>query len=314
MILNVGARTDIVNHYGKWLMNRFREGFVYARNPLFPNKVIRYELSPDKIDAVLFCSKNYAPFLDSLALLAREYRLYCHYTITAYGKDVEPNVPDLGESVETLFQVEKIVGKERLAWRYDPVLLTPNYSVETHLSTFERLAEALSGHVDRCIFSFVEMSVKVQKNMPELLRLTDRDKAALAEGLGRIAKKYRIPIQTCGESGDFTEYGIQSSGCVTLAALGKANGCVFREMKHNGNRRGCRCIESRDVGWYDTCPNACKYCYANRGMESVAENIAQHDDNSPLLIGALREDDELIAGIQKSFLKNDGNQLSLFDL
>ena len=102
MILNVGARTDIVNYYGDWLLERFREGYVYTRNPLFPNRVTNYTLSPDKVDAVLFCSKNYAPMLDKLSAITDHYRTYFHYTITAYGKDVEPNVPDLPTSVQTL--------------------------------------------------------------------------------------------------------------------------------------------------------------------------------------------------------------------
>lgn len=92
MILNTGARTNTVQYFLKWLLNRFRAGFVYTRNPLFPNKVTRYELSPDKIDAVLFCSKNYAPILPRLHEITDKYRTYFHYTITAYGKDIEPGV------------------------------------------------------------------------------------------------------------------------------------------------------------------------------------------------------------------------------
>lgn len=314
MILNVGMRTDLVNYYGEWLENRFRAGFVYSRNPLFPNKVTKYLLSPDKIDAILFCSKNYAPFLHRLEDIARDYRLYCHYTITAYGRDVEPNVPDLATSVETLLAVEKIVGKERLAWRYDPVLLTPNYSAGTHLATFERLCRALAGHVDRCIFSFVDMYAKLERNMPELIPLTAEQKTALAKGLGEIAGKFGIPIQTCGEQGDYSAFGIQSSACVTLGMLGRANHCTFGNIRHLGNRRGCSCIQSRDIGWYDTCPNGCRYCYANKSREAVKANIALHDPSSPLLIGNLLPEDTLIDGNQTSFLKSGNRQISLFDL
>ena len=48
MIINTGARTDTVQYYTKWLLKRFEEGYVFARNPLFPNKVTRYELAPEK--------------------------------------------------------------------------------------------------------------------------------------------------------------------------------------------------------------------------------------------------------------------------
>ena len=95
MILNTGARTDTVQYFSEWLFRRFREGYVYTRNPLFPHKVTRYELSPDKIDAVMFCSKNYAPILPRLREITDKYRTYFHYTITAYGKDLGRAFPPL---------------------------------------------------------------------------------------------------------------------------------------------------------------------------------------------------------------------------
>ncbi len=313
MIFNFSARTDIVNHYGDWLMERFREGFVYTRNPVFPNRVTRYELSPEKADALLFCSKNYAPFLGHLSVLARDYRLYCQYTITAYGADLEPNVPDLETSVKTLLEVEKIVGRSRLVWRYDPVLCTEVYTAKRHLETFERLCAALQGHVDRCIFNFVEMYLKLRSNMPSLLPLREEERLLLAEGMAKIAKKYRIPLQNCGASGDFKKFGISDSACVTLPRLGQVNHCTFRTVKHRGNRMGCRCIESRDVGAYDSCPNGCRYCFSNTDTKKIRENIARHDVHSPLLIGGLGADDILTEGCQPSLLKGDGKQLSLFD-
>lgn len=103
MILNTGARTDTVQYFSKWLLNRFAEGCVYTRNPLFPNKVTRYALSPDKIDAVMFRSKNYAPILPRLHEITDRYRTYFHYTITAYGKNIEPGVPTIDESIDRKF-------------------------------------------------------------------------------------------------------------------------------------------------------------------------------------------------------------------
>mgnify|MGYP001624026711 CR=1 FL=1 len=102
MILNTGARTDTVQYFSEWLFRRFREGYVYTRNPLFPHKVTRYELSPDRIDCVLFCSKNYAPVLSRLHEITDRYRTYFHFTITAYGREIEPGVPSIDDSVGTL--------------------------------------------------------------------------------------------------------------------------------------------------------------------------------------------------------------------
>jgi Domain of unknown function (DUF1848). len=104
MIINTGGRTDTVQYYSDWLLNRFSEGYVLARNPLFCNKVIRYELTPDKVDCVLFCSKNYTPILPRLHEITDRFHTYFYYTITAYGPDLEPGVPGIAESMETLIR------------------------------------------------------------------------------------------------------------------------------------------------------------------------------------------------------------------
>lgn len=305
MIINTGGRTDTVQYYTEWLLRRFSEGYVLSRNPMFPSKVNRYELTPDKVDCVVFCSKNYKPILSRLHEITDRFNTYFHYTITAYGKDIEPNVPSIDESIETLVRLSEIVGTKRIAWRYDPVLLTEKYTIKRHLETFEYMSEKLAPYIDRCIFSFVEMYKKLQYNMPELIPFTENDMKILASGLGAITKKYGIFIQTCGTNEDFSEYGIHSSGCMTLDILGKANGVEFRELKHKGMQQGCHCIESRDIGAYDTCMNGCKYCYANKNPQKAFENYKYHDSASPLLLGDLKPDDTVIQGVQKSFVKRE---------
>ena len=306
MILNTGARTDTVQYFSKWLLKRFEEGYVLTRNPLFPNKVTRYELTPDKIDCVLFCSKNYKPILKDLHKITDKYNTYFHYTITAYGKDIEPGVPSIDESIETLYELEKIVGKKRISWRYDPILLTEKYTFERHIETFEYMASRLSKHVNRCIFSFVEMYKKLERNMPEIIELTEVDKNIFAKNLGEISKKYGIYIQTCGTNGNYEKYGIHKSGCSTLEMLGEANGIKFRNLKHNGMRNGCYCIESRDLGAYDTCLNGCKYCYANKNPQKAYENYKFHNPDSPILLGNIRDIDIIQQGAQNSFIKSSG--------
>lgn len=302
MIINTGGRTDTVQYYTEWLLRRFSEGYVLSRNPLFPHKVSRYELTPDKVDCVVFCSKNYQPILPDLRELTGRFHTYFHYTITAYGKEIEPGVPSIEESMETLIALSNMVGKQRVAWRYDPVLLTKKYTIERHMETFEKMAGVLAPYVDRCIFSFVEMYKKLETNMPELLPMSEADKDALAQGLGSLAKKHGIHMQTCGTNGDFTRYGIHASGCTTLDILGRANGIEFRNRKHKGMRQGCHCIESRDIGAYDTCLNGCKYCYANTNPRKARENYRRHDPASPLLLGHLEAGDTIIQGAQTSYL------------
>lgn len=311
MIINTGGRTDTVQYYSEWLLRRFEEGYALSRNPLFPHKVSRLELSPDVVDCVVFCSKNYRPILPRLHEITDRFHSYCYYTITAYGRDVEPGVPSIEESIQTLKELSAIAGKQRVAWRYDPVLLTKAYTVERHLETFDYMAARLAPHVDRCIFSFVEIYEKVKFNMPELVMLTEEHIEELARGFGEIAARYDLHLQTCGTNGDFSRYGIHPSGCMTLDVLGQANGVKFRDLKHKGMRHGCHCVEARDIGTYDSCPNGCKYCYANKDPRKAAENFKLHDPASPLLLGHVGPDDVITQSTQRSFLEKEC-QMRLF--
>lgn len=302
MIINTGSRTDTVQYYTQWLLKRFEEGFVYSRNPMFPNKVIRYELNPEVVDCVVFCSKNYEPILPYIKQITDKFNTYFHYTITAYGKDIEPNVPDIDSSIETLIKLSEIVGKQRIGWRYDPILLTEKYTKEIHYETFNYMTERLSPYIDRCIFSFVEMYKKLKKNMPEIILLTENDKTEIAKHIGSIAKKYNMTIQTCATIGDYEQFGILKSGCLISEILEKANNIQFKKMKHSGNRKGCNCMENRNIGDYDTCPNGCKYCYANQNPEIAQINYRKHNPNLPFILGDFNETDEIQQGVQNSFI------------
>lgn len=302
MIINTGSRTDTVQYYTEWLLKRFEEGFVYSRNPLFPDKVTKYELNPDVVDCIIFCSKNYEPILPYIKGITEKFNTYFHYTITAYDKDIEPNVPDIEKSIETLIKLSKLVGRQRIAWRYDPILLTEKYTKILHYKTFNHIAEKISPYIDRCIFSFVEMYKKLETNMPEIILLTPKDKTEIARNIGAIAKKHNMIIQTCATDENYEQYGILTSGCLTADILGRANNVKFKKLKHSGNRKNCNCMESRNIGDYDTCPNGCKYCYANQNPQIAKLNYEKHNPNSPLILGDLQETDEIIQGSQKSFL------------
>lgn len=312
MIINTGARSDTVALYSKWLLNRFKEGYVLVRNPLFPSKITRYELNPKVVDCVVFCSKNYKPILPHLHQITQRFPTYFHYTITGYEEDIEPRVPKISKSIQTLIELSKLVGKQRIAWRYDPILLTPKYDISYHIKTFREIALSVAPYIDRCIFSFVEMYKRLDYLIPDLIALSEEDKDILAKNLGGIAKELGIHLQTCGKSGDFSSYGISHSACVTLKVLAQANDLEFKELKHKGLREGCGCVESRDIGIYDSCSLGCKYCYANKNPQKSMQNYKTHDPNSPLLLGEVREGDTITQGVQKSFLKP--KQTHLFDL
>ncbi|MCR5219227.1 DUF1848 domain-containing protein [Treponema sp.] len=313
MIINTGGRTDLVHFYSKWLLERFRQGFVYVRNPMYPEKLTKYTLSPDTVDCVIFCSKNYEPILPHLEEITSRFNTYFFYTITAYGKDIEKNIPDIDKSIDTLIKLERIAGKKRIAWRYDPVLLNKKYTVQQHLITFEHMTARLHQHVDTCIFSFVQLYKKLEQNFPQLEAVPQDAREELAKGFGKIAAKYRMKIKICADKTDYSHWGIQREGCVTLDILGKSNDLDFRPLKHTGMRSNCLCIKSNDIGAYDTCPGGCLYCYANTDHKLAEENFRKHKDNSPILTGSIGPMEEISPARQKSFLVNPPPQLLLFE-
>jgi len=312
MIINVGARTDIVNYYTPWLMNRLDEGFAYSRNPYVPKQVLKYDLSNDVVDCIVFCSKNYEPILDSMSSVMADYNTFCYYTITSYGCDVEGNVASIDDSIDTLMELAHIVGKKRLCWRFDPILLTNKYSVDYHISMFDYIASAISDYVSFAVFSFVDMYDKLSYNMPEIIDLSAEDKDRIAENLGNIAAKYGLKLQSCACEDNYHRYGIRGGGCLTPRILSRANDVDFKKTSLKGFRKGCECMNYSDIGEYNTCINGCKYCYANKNKRVARRNYRLHDENSPILIGHINEDDVIVEAKQKSILKNDRFQTKLF--
>lgn len=313
MIVNVGGRTDIVNYYSEWLMNRIKEGFAYSRNPLFENNISKISLKPEDIDCLMFCSKNYRPMLKEFKEINEKYKIICHYTITAYDKDVEPNVPSIDNSIKTLIELSNIIGKRKVLWRYDPILLTEKYTIEKHLETFEYMAKQIAPYVQRCIFSFVEMYKKLEYNMPEIIALSKENEIRLLKGIGEISKKYNLYTQTCGSDLNNEKYGIHLSGCTTPEILEEANNVRYKRIKAKPMRKGCHCIPSRDIGAYDTCLNGCKYCYANKRPDLAKKNVKLHDKNSPILLGYIKKTDKITEARRNSLIVEDcESQISLF--
>ena len=139
MIINTGQRTDIPAFYAEWFANRLREGYVCVRNPYNPKQVSKYQLNSEVVDVIDFCTKNPAPMFPYMDLL-KEYGQYWFVTITPYGKDIEPNVPDKHQLLRAFRQLSELVGTDAIAWRYDPIFLNDRYTVEYHLRAFEKMA------------------------------------------------------------------------------------------------------------------------------------------------------------------------------
>lgn len=245
------------------------------------------DLSPESVQGIVFCSKDYRPLLPHLARLAGKWPVYCHYTITPYGRDVEPGVPDVRESMATLRELSRITGRERVAWRYDPVLVNGAYPVQRHMRDFTAMAGILAPFISLCVFSFVDLYGKVRRAMPDLMPVSTRDMDTLAAWFGQTAQRLGFTIQTCGPAPDYTRFGIGHSGCITAALLGKAWGLCLGRARPGNRRRGCGCMATVDIGTYDTCRAGCLYCYACRRPGGTAPAI--QNPASPLLFGSVED-------------------------
>ena len=312
MILSVSRRTDIPNYYSEWFFNRIKEGFVYVRNPMNPHQVSRIDLSPEVVDCIVFWTKNPEPMMGRLDELDA-YNYYFQFTLTGYGKDMECNVPHKKEKMIPIFQelAEKI-GNNRVIWRYDPIIFTGKYTPEYHLKAFEQIASALNGYTKRCVVSFVDVYAKNKKNMEQFASY-ELDKSGLlefAKKISQIARENGMSVGSCAESMDLDECGIGHNCCIDKALIEEIIGCRLKAAKDKNQRRECGCIESVEIGTYNTCKNGCVYCYANYSQDSVAKSYGTYNPESPILCGALDENDRITERKVKSLKER---QISLFD-
>ena len=309
MILNTGQRTDIPAFYPKWLANRLKEGFVCVRNPFNPVQVSRYRLDPEVVDIIGFCSKNPSPFFPYMDLL-EGYGQFWYVTITPYGKDIEPAVPDKQRVIEDFKTLSGMVGKERIGWRYDPILVNERYTRDYHLWAFEQMAKELEGYTGIVVISFIDLYEKVKRNFPGISSVTREDKHFLGKEIVSMAKAHGMIVKPCGEGDFLSQYGADCSGCMTVGDYEKALGKRLIVPNKKPSRKECACYLSGDIGAYDSCGHLCRYCYANNDIEAVKRNMKAHNPDSPFLIGNYTPDDEISDVGQESWIDH---QISLFD-
>jgi len=203
MFLSVSRRTDIPALYGEWIANRFREGFVCVRNPFAVHRVSKVLLAPDKIDGIVFWTKNaigFARYLDCFS----EYPFYFQYTINPYGNDIERLPVPKENIIDNFIELSGRLGKSRMLWRYDPILCSDAISTEYHAQWFERLCQKLSSHAGKCIISFIDPYKKIERQMEtNSIKVPDRQQMTeLARLISGIAGKYGIIVETCCENAD----------------------------------------------------------------------------------------------------------------
>ncbi|MCH4183315.1 MAG: DUF1848 domain-containing protein [Prevotella sp.] len=292
MIISASRRTDIPAFYSEWFFNRIKAGFLDVRNPMSFHRVSRISLNPEVIDCIVFWSKNPKPMLRRLDEL-KDYQYYFQYTINPYDKHIEKSVPLKTGIIDTFKKLSDRLGDKKVVWRYDPILLSEHSTVKYHLEYFEELAKRLSGYTRYCVVSFIDLYKKTERNIKgtSIREPNELEMRFLAKNIVDIANVYNIKVVSCSEAIDLSREGIGHGHCVDQALIEEIIGYKIDAHKDKYQRKECGCIESIDIGQYNTCLHNCVYCYANFNKRMVSHQVAMHNNNSSLLIGDLTDED-----------------------
>ena len=304
VIISASRATDIPAFHAEWFMNRLRRGYIRWHNPFHANQ--SQYVAFDKVRVIVFWTKNPEPMLPYIEELAdRGLHFYFTYTLNDYtAENFEPNVPALQQRIEVFQRLSEKIGKARVIWRFDPLILTAQLDVDILLARIQSIGDELHAYTEKLVISFADIDVypAVQNNLRRLgIAVCPFDEAAvrkIAQGLQKLNQQWKLTLAACGKVVDLSAYGIIPNRCIDdelmircfpedealMEFLGVAK---FESMdlfatgwpgnrpnlKDLGQRRACGCIMSKDIGQYDTCPHFCVYCYANHSADRVRHNL-----------------------------------------
>jgi hypothetical protein len=288
MIVSASYRTDIPAFYGEWFMRRLTAGYALVANP-YGGAPYPVSLAPGDVDGFVFWTRNVGPLEQHLRDIAARAPFMVQFTATGYPRALEPGVIDSMQAVEQIVKLANGFGPRAAVWRYDPVIETSLTPAAWHLDNFARLAGMLRGYVDEAVISFAQIYRKTRRNMEGAAhrhgfawRDPEADeKRALATELARIAAAHDMRLTICSQP-DLAAEGTEMARCVDAGRLSDIAGRKI-EAKVKGNRPGCLCHESRDIGAYDSCPQGCAYCYAVSSRDRAKRFLAEHDPGAELL-------------------------------
>ena len=296
MIISASRRTDIPAFYSDWFLNRLKSGFVLVRNPFNKNQIKRVSLNREQVDCIVFWSKNPDNMIAKLNQL-NEFRIpyYFQFTVTSYDQTIEMKLPVKNRIITIFKELSDFIGQERIIWRYDPIFFTNSWNVDHHMRYFEYLANNFEGFTKRCVISFIHLYKKCLKNLKSfpLVNITHDMKITLCASIKEIAESHHITVEACAEKEDLSTVGINRGKCIDDELISEIIGKKIIAKKDKYQRPACNCVESIDVGAYNTCLNHCLYCYANYDTGVTERNFTQHDPQSPLLIGNVSANDKI---------------------
>jgi hypothetical protein len=313
MIISASRRTDIPAFYHRWFMNRIDDGFLLTRNPFNVNQVNRVSLRVEDVDLIVFWTRNPAKLMQELPTLDRlGYKYYFQYTITGYPRAIEGAVPKPHVAIKTFSQLSDLIGKSKVVWRYDPILLSNQVDMDEHKRLFSKIANLLAGKTERVVISFSDFYKKTQRNLGLIDNFVYSDITEnkeqlfeLSRFMSDVAYKNGMLINSCAEHVDIASAGIEHGKCIDDRLINDVFGLSLDSKKDKGQRDECGCIRSIDIGMYNTCLHECAYCYATFNKKIVINNKNKHDEHSPFLIGG-------IEGIDMKLLTRGVPQSNLF--
>ena len=309
VIISASRSTDIPTFYADWFIERWTKGYIKWKNPF--NGVPLY-VSFKNTRVVVFWTKNPKPLMKHLDFLDEHIKnYYFQFTLNDYDKEgYEGKVPKLANRIKTFIELSERIGKEKVVWRFDPMILTDSINVKELLNRIENIGNQLQNHTRKLVFSFADISTykKVENNLKKeqinFVEFTDSTMHEFAKGLQELNKKWKFEIATCAEKIPLEQYNIKHNKCIDddlmielfsndkplMDFLGvkfeepnlfdNSSGITkSRKIKDKGQREACGCIMSKDIGQYNTCPHECVYCYANTSKEIAKRNYKTHTIN-----------------------------------
>ena len=300
MIISASRRTDIPAFYSKWFMNRIREGYLLNKNPFNPNQIKRIPLNAYQVDAIIFWTRNAKPLIKYLDELdEKEFNYYFQYTITGYPRELEKHTPNPYKAIETFNELSDKIGKDKVIWRYDPIIFTKYTQFDEHIRLFDKISKSLENKTSKVVISFADPYRKITKKL-DLIEykdiLEEKNKLyELVKIMSDIAKSRNMIIETCSEEIDLSYCNINHGKCIDNNLIESLFNINLNAKKDKNQRKECGCVQSVDIGVYNTCSHGCTYCYATFSEKSVLNNKSMHNPNSPMLIGNLDDlNDEVI--------------------
>ncbi len=282
MIVSASYRTDIPAFYARWFLGRLAAGSARVANP-YGGGTYAVSLRAGDVDGFVFWTRNIRPLLPELDRVRAVAPFAVQFTVTGYPRSLESSVIAPEDAVDQLRELRRRFGARAAVWRYDPIVMTSELDAAAHLRGFAALAQALAGTVDEVVLSFVNPYRKTSRNLDRAARrhgFTWRDppaeeKRALLSRLAETAADAGMAATVCTQP-DLLVPGIGEARCIDAGRLSDVAQCPVA-ARESGNRPGCRCTLSRDIGAYDTCPHGCVYCYAVADRDRAVARYRAHD-------------------------------------